>query len=89
MERMETLANKGVLVVISTQVAMEGSDLATYEVGVEAMERYFLLQAYDMTTEAAVTKLMWLLGLDLSKEEFKEAFYTPVAHDTVPFTVLK
>ena len=76
-------------VVISTQVAMEGSDLATYEVGVEAMERYFLLQAYDMTTEAAVTKLMWLLGLDLSREEFKEAFYTPVAHDTVPFTLLK
>ena len=89
MERMETLAEKGVLVVISTQVAMEGSDLATYEVGVEAMERYFLLQAYDMTTEAAVTKLMWLLGLDLSREEFKEAFYTPVAHDTVPFTILK
>nr|MCR5134959.1 L-asparaginase 1 [Clostridiales bacterium] len=89
MERMETLANKGVLVVISTQVAMEGSDLGTYEVGVEAMERYFLLQAYDMTTEAAVTKLMWLLGLDLPKEEFKKAFYTPIAHDTVPFTLLK
>ena len=42
-----------------------------------------------MTTEAAVTKLMWLLGLDLPKEEFKEAFYKPVAHDTVPFTLLK
>ena len=89
MERMETLAKKGVLVVISTQVAMEGSDLATYEVGFEAMERYFLLQAYDMTTEAAVTKLMWLLGLDLSKEEFKKAFYTPVAFDLVPVSILK
>ena len=89
MERMQTLADKGCIVVISTQVAMEGSDLATYEVGHEAMERYDLLQAYDMTTEAAVTKLMWLLGLDLPREEFKKAFYTPVAFDTVPFSVLK
>ena len=77
------------IVVIATQVAMEGSDLATYEVGHEAMERYDLLQAYDMTTEAAVTKLMWLLGLDPPREEFKKAFYTPVAFDTVPFSVLK
>ena len=89
MDRMQTLADKGCIVVISTQVAMEGSDLATYEVGHEAMERYDLLQAYDMTTEAAVTKLMWLLGLDLPREEFKKAFYTPVAFDTVPFSILK
>jgi L-asparaginase/Glu-tRNA(Gln) amidotransferase subunit D len=37
------------------------------------MERYDLLQAHDMTTEAVVTKLMWLLGMGLSGEELKGA----------------
>ena len=84
MERVKTLADKGVITVIATQVVMEGSDLATYEVGVEALDRYDLLQAYDMTTEACVTKLMWLLSQDLTTEELKKAFYTPIAYDLVP-----
>ena len=43
------------IVVITTQVTLEGSDLSVYEVGAKAMERYNLLQAYDMTVEAVVT----------------------------------
>ena len=88
MERVRTLADKGVITVISTQVVMEGSDLMTYEVGHQAMDRYDLLQAFDMTTEAAVTKLMWLLGQDLTTEELKKAFYTPIAYDLVPASEL-
>ncbi len=88
LEGMATLADKGIPVVIATQVVMEGSDLATYEVGFEAMEKYDLMQANDMTTEAVVTKLMWLLGLGLKGEELKEAFYRPVALDTVPVSVI-
>lgn len=81
MEKLATLTERGCRVVIATQVVMEGSDLATYEVGHEAMNRYDLLQTYDMTTEAVVTKLMWLLGRNLSFEEMKQAFYSPVAED--------
>jgi len=88
MDGILTLINKGCVVVIATQVAMEGSDLATYEVGQEAMKRYDLLQAYDMTIEAVVTKLMWLLGLNLSREKLDKAFYTPIAHDLVPVSIL-
>lgn len=83
MEGLKALTEKGIPVVVATQVVMEGSDLATYEVGQEAMRRYDLMQANDMTTEAVVTKLMWLLGRGLAGEELKKAFYAPVAMDTV------
>ncbi len=88
MEGLSALTEKNIPVVVATQVVMEGSDLATYEVGYEAMEKYDLLQANDMTTEAVVTKLMWLLGLGLKGEDLKEAFYTPVAMDMVPASII-
>ena len=40
-----------------------------------------VLEAYDMTTEAVVTKLMWILGQTQARDEIRRLFYTPVAHD--------
>ena len=41
-----------------------------------------MLEAYDMTLEATITKLMWLMGLPKMKyKEFKNRFYTMVNHD--------
>ena len=34
-----------------------------------------------MTTEAALAKIMWILGQTRDAEEVKRLFYTPVAHD--------
>ena len=53
---------RGKLVVMTTQVPNEGSDLTVYHVGGHLKSTLRLLEAYDMTTEAAVTKLMWALG---------------------------
>ena len=37
-----------------------------------------------MTLEAAITKLMWILAdRDLTWEEIRTRFYTPVAKDTL------
>lgn len=60
---------------------LEGSDMARYEVGGRALSRYNLLQAYDMTIEAVVTKLMWLLGRGGDFQTIQQGFYTPVAQD--------
>ena len=57
LEKLECLNRKKCIVVIATQVMLEGSDVELYEVGFRAMSRYHLLQAYDMTTEAIVAKL--------------------------------
>ena len=47
---------------MTTQVQNEGSNLAVYDVGFHLKHDLLLLEAYDMTTEAALAKLMWILG---------------------------
>lgn len=81
LEKLDTLTRKGRIVVIATQVMLEGSDMAIYEVGGKALSRYNLLQAYDMTIEAVVTKLMWLLAQGGDFHQIEKGFYTPVAQD--------
>ena len=40
-----------------------------------------MLEAYDMTTEAVVAKMMWILGQAKDKAEVEKLFYTPIAKD--------
>lgn len=61
-KEMEQWQKKGKIVVIATQVANEGSDMSVYEVGRRAKRDFDLIETYDMTLEATVTKLMWLLS---------------------------
>ena len=66
---------------MTTQVQNEGSDLAVYGTGRTLSEDPLILEAYDMTTEAAVTKLMWLLPRAKSQLDAARLFYTPVNKD--------
>ena len=72
---------QGKIVVMTTQVPNEGSDLTVYHVGGHLKSTLKLLEAYDMTTEAAVAKLMWILGQTCDFNEVERLFYTPVAKD--------
>ena len=71
----------GRLVVFSTQVQHEGSDLSVYEVGRIAKDLPGVLEARDMTPEAVVTKLMWALGQTADAAKAAELFARPVLHD--------
>ncbi len=71
----------GRTVVLTTQVENEGSDLGVYHVGHALKNDLGVLEAYDMTTEAVVAKLMWILGQTRQREEIVRLFYTPVAQD--------
>ena len=71
----------GKTVVLTTQVENEGSDLGVYHVGHALKNDLGVLEAYDMTTEAVVAKLMWILGQTRRREEIVRLFYTPVAQD--------
>ena len=70
---------RGKLVVMTTQVPNEGSNLAVYHVGGRLKSALCLLEAYDMTTEAAVAKLMWIMWQTRDFDETERLFYRPVA----------
>lgn len=72
---------EGKSIVMTTQVPNEGSNLEVYHVGNRLKHDLHLLEAYDMTTEAVVTKLMWILGQTQDRTEIEKLFYRPVAHD--------
>ena len=66
-----------------TQVPYEGSDMSVYQVGQQVKERLPLMEAYNMTLEAATAKLMWVLGQTADPKEIRELFYRPVQFDVI------
>ncbi|MPM68485.1 L-asparaginase 1 [bioreactor metagenome] len=83
LEKLGDLTEKGKIVVVATQVMFEGSDMGVYEVGVRALKQFNVLQAYDMTIEAAITKLMWIMAQTKDFDEVKEKFYTRINEDSL------
>lgn len=73
--------NVGKTVVMTTQVTNEGSNMSVYEVGQSIKQEFGLLEAYDMTLEATVTKLMWILGQTNDPSEIQKLFYQTINRD--------
>ena len=71
----------GKTVVMTTQVTNEGSNMSVYEVGHSIKKELGLLEAYDMTLEATVTKLMWILGQTRNPSEIRRLFYQTINRD--------
>lgn len=80
----EYIEKQGKIVVMATQVVNEGSNMTVYKVGAKVKHDFNLIEAYDMTLEAAITKLMWIMGLGVKDyKSVKQLFYTPVNKDIV------
>lgn len=83
LEKLDSLTENGKIIVIATQVMFEGSDMGIYEVGIKALNKLNVLQAYDMTIEAVITKLMWIMAQTKDFNEVKKLFYTRINEDSL------
>ena len=63
----------GISVVVTTQCLYDSSDLRVYQVGNKLLE-LGVIQGRDMTTEAAMTKLMWAIGQGMEADEIANIF---------------
>ena len=71
----EEAARMGAIVVVCTQCPQGSVRLGTYEAG-SALVRAGAVSGYNMTTEAAVAKLQYLLSQDLPHEQIRELMET-------------
>ena len=69
---------RGISVVVTTQCLYDSANLRVYQVGNRLLDMG-VIQGWDMTSEAAMTKLMWALGQGMNPEEIKKLFETSLA----------
>ena len=67
------LIKQGIPVIATSQCLYERSDLTKYEVGREALLKG-AISAQDMTSESAITKLMWGLGQGMDIGQISDFF---------------
>ena len=77
-KKLSELKQSNIAVVLTTQCLYEKSDLSKYEVGKMAVESG-VISAIDMTSEAAITKLMHILARTSDVDVVREFFNRNIA----------
>ena len=68
----------GISVVVTTQCLYDSSDLRVYQVGNKLLDMG-VIQGRDMTSEAAMAKLMWAIGQGMDQQQIGDLFARSLA----------
>ena len=70
------------IIVMTTQVPQEGSDIGVYQVGMRIREKLDVLESKDMTLESVVCKMMYVMGKhNRNIQKIQDEFYSIINHD--------
>ena len=70
------------IIVMTTQVPQEGSDIGVYQVGMRIREKLDVLESKDMTLESVVCKMMYVMGKhNRDIQRIQDEFYSIINHD--------
>ena len=78
LDAIRRVLDQGINVVVTSQCLYDSANLGVYQVGTKLLE-LGVIQGRDMTSEAAMTKLMWAIGQGMHNEEIKQLFATDLA----------
>ena len=74
----DRVLQKGITVVATSQCLYDSANLGVYQVGTKLLS-LGVIQARDMTSEAAMTKLMWAIGQGMQGDQITKLFETSLA----------
>lgn len=74
---------RGIIILNITQCDGGAVELGRYETS-KYLKEAGVISGFDMTFEAAITKMMYVMGQDITKEEMKKLLQTPIRGELTP-----
>ena len=78
LDAIRRVLEKGINVVVTSQCLYDSANLGVYQVGTKLLD-LGVIQGRDMTSEAAMTKLMWAIGQGMDNGQIKALFAANLA----------